>query len=201
MAGLYANPLGVGADPDAFDFILVAGCRSPGVVEWQGGGREYKWDVKDPAGSQGATETYRGWNVSDGIKFKIKMWTGEQIAFCYATFLPVLQYDATKTNPKPVDIQHPVLMANDIFSVITRNIGPLTNAGNQLWTVEIEFTEYRQPPKKNATSTPNNTATNKPRSSARGAAGGSMLLGDKPTAQDAQDVEIQKLVTEFQKPA
>jgi hypothetical protein len=199
VPGLYAIPIGDGSDPDAYDFFTTRGARSPGVCEFSGGSRSYIWDLKQGAGSQGATETYRGWKVTEGIKFKIKMWKGEQITYCYNTFLPLLRYDATKQNPQPIDIQHPVLMANDIFSVITIDIGPLTNAGAQLWTVEVEFSEYRPPPKKNATATPNNTATNTPR---RGSRGGlpSSVLGDAPTAQQAQDAEIQRLLTEFNKP-
>ncbi len=189
MAGIFANPLGAGADPGAFDFCTVSGVRSMGILKWSGSGRKYKWDRKDGAGSQGATLTYRGWDISEGIKFQFLMWTREQIEFCYNTFIPLLEYDATKKNPKPINIQHPVLMANNIFSVVTYEIGELVSAGQQLWSVDITFSEYRPPAKKNATSTPNGSATPKPLSG-----------GSKPTAQDAQDAEIQRLLTEFQKP-
>ena len=199
MAGLYALPFGPGSDPDAYNFFIASGTRSPGIAEWGEAPREYIWDLKQASGSQGATETYRGWKVGEGIKFKIKMWTQDQLRFFYETFVPLLKYDATKQNPKPIDIQHPVLMANDIFSVVTQKIGSLTNAGAQLWTVDIEFAEYRPPAKKNATSTPNGSATAKPRAGSRGGLPSS-VLGDKPTAQDAQDAEIQKLAVEFQKP-
>lgn len=186
MAGIYANPF---VDPGAYDFCVVSGVRSMGILKWNGSGRAFVWDKKQGAGAQGATLTYRGWDLSDGIKFQFLMWTREQIEFCYNVFIPLLEYDATKANPKPVSIQHPVLMANNVFSVVTKNIGELTNAGQQLWTLDVDLSEYRPPAKKNATSTPNGNATQKPLSG-----------GSKPTAQDAQDAEIQRLLVEFQKP-
>jgi len=189
MSGLYALPIGDGADTDAYNFIIVAGVRSPGVASWSGASRTYNWDVKQTSGSQGATETYRGWKVSEGIKFTLQMWEASQLTFFYSTFKPLLSYDATKKNPKPISIQHPILMANDIFNVVTINIGELVNAGKQLWTVELEFTEYRPPPKKNATSTPNGTQNTSPDKA-----------GSKPTAQDAQDQELARLTAEFGKP-
>lgn len=195
MAGLYANPF---VDPDAFDFCVIAGTKSMGILKWNGAVRKYVWDKKQGAGAQGATLTYRGWDLSDGIKFQFLMWKREQIDFCYSVFIPLLQYDATKANPKPVNIQHPTLMANDVFAVVTQEIGDLTPAGNMLFTLDVALSEYRPPAKKNATSTPNGSATSKPRAGSRG--GSSSILGNKPTAQDAQDAEIQRLVAEFNKP-
>jgi hypothetical protein len=185
MGSLYANPL---LNPSAFDVVVCAGVSSPGVFKLRGGGRPYKWDIKDAAAAQGATETYLGWKVSENIVGRFEFWESSQIDEFFNTFLPVLKYDATKTNPQPIQIVHPVLLANDITSVVTQNIGPLTHEGLQLWIVEVEWAEYRQPPKKNVTTTPTGTNTN----------------GDpkkkKPTAQDAQDLQIQQLLTEALKP-
>lgn len=188
MAALYANPL---EDPGAWDFIIVAGAVSPGLFKLTGGGsRSYLWDVKAAAGAQGSTETYRGWKVSDGIKGTFTFWLQRQIDEFFATFLPLLEYDATKANPKPVDVQYPPLMANDVFSMVTEEIGPLHDAGNQLWTVEVGWIEYRPAKKKNVTTTPNTTQTTAP-----GAAN-----AQKPTVLDAQDRAIQQLTIEAQKP-
>lgn len=183
---LFANPL---VSPEQFDFLNVAGTISPGVCKLEGSSRPYKWDVKDAPGSQGATETYRGWRPSEGIKFKFLMWTAAQIDEFFGTFVPLLQYDATKSNPKPINVLHPVLAANGITNIVTKEIGPLVDSGSQLWSVTVEFIEYRPAPKKNATSTPTGTNSNsKPGT------------GNKPTAQDEQDKEIQRLLDKARQP-
>ena len=182
---LSANPL---VNPAAYNFVTCAGVKSPGIFKLSGGGRPYKWDIKDAAAAQGATETYLGWKISERIEGRFEFWLPGQIDEFYATFLPVLKYDATKTAPQPIQIFHPALLANDISSVITVHVGPLTHDGGQLWVVEIEWAEYRPPPKKNVTTTPKGANAN----------------GDpnkkKPTAQDEQDRQIQELLNEAKKP-
>src|ERR1700744_4759564 len=183
---LSANPL---VNPGAYNSVTCAGIKSPGVFKLTGGARKYKWDIKDAAAAQGATETFQGWKVSEDIRGRFEFWMPEQIDYFYATFLPVLKYDATKKNPvESIEIFHPALLANDISSVVTLHVGPLTHEGQQLWVVEVEWAEYRPAPKKNATSTPKSTNTN----------------GDankkKPTAQDAQDQQLQDLRVEANKP-
>jgi hypothetical protein len=176
---LFANPL---VSPEQFDFLNVAGTISPGVCKLEGSSRPYKWDIKDAPGSQGASETYRGWRPSEGIKFKFRFWTAAQIDEFFGTFLPLLQYDATKSSPKPVNVLHPVLAANGITNLVTKEIGPLIDEGNQLWSVAVEFIEFRPAPKKNATSTPNGTNINtKPDT------------GSKPTAQEQQNETAERL--------
>lgn len=176
---LYANPFD---SPEQYDFLNVAGVINPGLFILDGGTRPYKWDVKDTAGAQGATITYRGLRPSDDIKGEFQFWTAAQITEFYGTFIALLQYDATKSNPKPVDVLHPVLAANGITSVVTKEIGPLKHVGKQLWSVTVEFMEYRPAKKKNATSTPTATKTD------------NKTNGGKPTAQDTQDKEITKLM-------
>lgn len=184
---LSANPLEA---PEAWDKLNVAGVDNPGLFSLAGGGgRLYRWEVKDPAGGQGGFVTYRGWKLSENIKAKFQFWTATQIAEFYGSFLPLLQYDATKQAPKPVDVFHPALLANGITSVVVNEIGPLTDEsqGKQLWSVTIDLTEYGPPPKKNATSTPDG---------AKASSGD----GTKPSAQDEQDAEIEALLEEANKP-
>jgi hypothetical protein len=183
---LIANPL---RNPTAFDFIVVAGVKSPGIFELNGGERPYKWDVKDTAGAQGATITYRGWNLSTGIKGKFKFWTADQIDEFVDNFLPLLKYDATKKNPSPIQISYPALLLNDIRNVVTDSIGPLVDLGAQLWSVEVTWIEYAPAAKKNATTTPTSTTGSSPSKASQ-----------KPTALDEQDKQIQQLLIEAQKP-
>jgi len=188
---LFANPFD---SPEQYDFLNVAGVISPGLFKADGGSRPYKWDTKDSAGTQGATQTYRGLRPSDDLKGKFCFWTRAQVQEFYDSFVALLHYDATKANPKPIDVLYPSWAANGITSLITEKVGPLKHEdGKQLWTVDVEFSEYRPAAKKNATSTPTGTQTT---SGNKGATG----TGNKPTAQDAQDIEIEKLTNKAKTP-
>lgn len=184
---LSANPL---ESPSEWDKLNVAGVDNPGIFRLDGGGgRTYKWEVKDPAGGQGGFVTYRGWKLSENIKAKFLLWEAAQIAEFYNTYLPLLQYDSTKQAPKPVTVFHPALLANGITSVVVNEIGPMLDEsqGKQLWSVTIDLTEYGPPPKKNATTTPDGAKA-------------SDAGGNKPSAQDEQDEEIRALLEEANKP-
>lgn len=182
---LLANPL---SNPAAWNVVLVAGVANPGVARIvDGGNRPYKWDVKDTAGAQGGTTTYRGFKNSEHLRVRYEFWTREQIDQFYAEYYPLLKYDALKTAPKPVAISHPALAANDITTVVTNDIGALLDLGGQLWSVTVEFIEYRPPKKQNVTTTPNGAATSSSKS-------------NQPSVEDAQDRQIAKLLEQWNKP-
>lgn len=185
MAGvLTVSPLG---DPSNYDKIVAAGITSPGVCVVSGADRKYDWDTKKSAGSQGTTITYRGWDLAKP-KVKFYLWTDALIREFYDQLVPAFSYDADKQAPKPFDVYHPKLFANQIYWLVTTSIGDLIDEGDgkQLWTVTCEFLEYRQAKAKNATTTPS-TASTGPN-------------GTKPTVLDEQDKEIAKLLEEYKKP-
>lgn len=191
MAGILpVTPL---EDPSNYNKITLAGIDSGSlvkpamVVEVTGAEREFNWDVKDSAGSQGQTITYRGWKLAKP-KIKFKCWTSEQIRAVQNTLVPVLFYDAEKAAPKPCDVYHPKMFANLIFWIVATKVGDWTDEGSQLWTLTIECNEYRQAKAKNATSTPKDANSNQ-----NGKA-------TKPTVQDEQDREIESLRREFSRP-
>lgn len=156
---LPANPL---ENPSALDVLVVTGVASPGIVSLQGGERPYNWDVRYALGLQGAVIMYWGWKLSENIKFTFKFWEAAQITEFYTSFLPLLQYDVTKRRPKPVTVYHPILQANDITSVVTKEIGPLVDLGNQLWSVTVTFLEYRLPKRQKAAVTPDSAQEKRP---------------------------------------
>lgn len=185
MAALTANPL---INPEAFDKITMAGEVNPGLFRLQGAERIYDWDVKDGPGSQGSVVTYRGWKPTDDLVFRFEAWTAAQID-ALASYVDRFRYDATKVSPKPVDVYHPILAANEIYSVIIKSIGPLTLEDKQLYSITIKAAEYRPPAKKNATTTPKASA---------GATGDKAAA--KPSVKDAQDVEIERLMALARQP-
>lgn len=107
------------------------------------------------AGAQGQTTTYQGWAATRGIRVKLLMWRSEHFAYFYSRILPLVQIDASKTEPRQVQVYHPSLQVQGITQILTEEIGQLTQEGNAgLWSVTLEFTEWRPAPRKNATATP-----------------------------------------------
>ncbi len=186
---LLANPL---RNPELLDIAVISGRMAPGLFRLvDGGSRAYKWDVKDSAGAQGSTETYRGFKPSDGINGRFEFWTAEQIDEFYQVIIPLLKYDGTKKDPLPIALHHPVLYANDITQVVVEDIGPLKDLGAQLWSVTVKFLEYRPAKKANVTSTPAKLGREfHPDPNAN----------TTPTAADAQDRELEALLAEARKP-
>lgn len=175
---LGANPL---VNPGALDYFGAGGVANSGIARLQDAeGRPYDWDTKSSSGSQGATQTYRGWDLS---KFKVQFvfWQKEQIDYFENVFVPALRYDATKQNPQPVTVSHPLLASRDVNAAIVQRIGVLTDLGAQLWSVTVEFQEFRPPKKKNVTATP---------SSAKGNAGKG---AQKPSVEDRLDERLARL--------
>lgn len=185
---LTVSPL---ADANNYDIITIAGITTStetnGLVVVTNAVRKFTWDAKKGAGSQGTTVTYRGWDLAKP-KLVFKFWRDEQIRAFYDTLVPVMYYDAEKEAPKPWDVYHPKCFANQIYWLLTDEIGDLTDEGNQLWTITVETTEYRQAKAKNATSTPEQSNSNQ-----NGKA-------TKPTVESEQDAEIRRLTRQFLSP-
>lgn len=161
-------------DPGSLDVIYAAGVISPGLFVLAGGAREYKWDIKDAPGAQGAFITYRGWRPTQGIKGTFYFWEPGQVEAFYE-WAQVWALDARKFATKPVDVYHPVLAANDITALVTKSFGPLTGTPQQLWSVTLEWIEWR-PAKPIQSDTPQGATTR---------------LG-RPTPQNKMQEEIAK---------
>lgn len=142
MTTLSVNPID---NPGAFDALIAGGVQSPGIFRLQGGtaARVYKIDVRDPNGVQGAIITYRGWRPTDGIKGTFFFWERDQIDKFYREFLPIWMLDAKKYRLVPVTVSHPSLEANGITALVCKQIGDLTSSDGNLWSVSLEWVEYR----------------------------------------------------------
>lgn len=195
------NPIAI---PSLWEFILIAGVRSPGLAEVSGADRTYDWDTKTAPGTEGATSTYKGKGpVTFTVKFTF--WEEEQIDQ-WNRFAPLLKYEAVKSVVKPVDIIHPALAQNGIGAAVTKKIGQLAHDGLGLWTVSVEFLEYFPPKKKNATQTPSG-----PKDKAKAVLDGfwneskSSLIGnmkvqsETPTAKEAGKTDREKMLAELAK--
>lgn len=141
--------------PQTWDTFQVGAVFNPGIIPpggITGFEREYEWDVKKGKGAYGGTVTFTQKPPAKG-KIKIHLWTAAQID-ALQNFVPLLEYDPTKTTVKAVDIYHPSLTVTGIRSVVTEDISPLVHEGGMLFSLTFSFIEYNPPPKASAVSTP-----------------------------------------------
>lgn len=151
------NPI---ENPQAWDYLTVAGVNSPLIKGKVDAKRNYKWDVKEGKGTQGATETFVG---QPPVKFSVTfyLWLVDDFKL-WDTFRALLKYDPTKKDAQAVDIYHPALADIDLKSVVVENISTVTYEGQGEYNVTVDFLEYTVPPKKSAVSTPNKSNAQDP---------------------------------------
>lgn len=183
MTSAAVNPLD---NPEAWDVIRVGGVDSPGVCTVTGFVRKHEWDKKKGKGAAGETITFVQLPAADG-KVKFQLWTRQHFVD-WATFRLQLKYDPTKKAPQPVDIYYPALADIEIHSVVTENIGAIEHEGGNLYSITVDFLEYRPPPPASAVTTPTGSKTG---SSSTG------TNGTQPDpAGDAQQAQIAALLKE-----
>lgn len=140
-------------DPRSWDTVKVAGIPWYGKFEIRRAKRKYKWDVKDGAGIEGATQTYRGKRPETfAIEFFIwddYMWTQWKV------FSVAFQYKGIAGLVVPVSVEHPALAAIGISSIVCDDLGILEKrSDDQMWSVVVMVREYFPPLLLNATDTP-----------------------------------------------
>lgn len=129
-------------------------------VRIMGAKRRYKIEVKDPQGSDGSVQTYRGVKFSPfDIVFSI--YTDEQYAYFQTNLLPVLKFSGFKSAPNPAQVQslsvyHPSLAQVDIAALLVEEIGAIEpkEDGPNMFECKVRCVEYLPPPPANTTVTP-----------------------------------------------
>ena len=185
------NPLD---NPQDYDYCEVDGVENPGIIAAggiSGFKRETEWETKKGKGTKGGTATLTQLPPSKG-SIKFLLWEPAHFESWDSTFRKQFKYDPTKKTKNAVDIFHPTLAKQEVYSVVTESIGPETSEGEGLWSITVELLEYLPPPKKTVTSSPTG-------STSKGSANSSSGKSDDPIA-DAQQAEIKKLLAEAAEP-
>lgn len=172
------NPL----DPDLdelMDTISVAGRKSPGLCNVNGGSSPRKWDERNGYGLSGATIVFTGLGVAEFVT-KLWFWLDEHFE----------QWDSWKAlvapppqgqRPKILDVYHPLLAEVGILGAGVTDRTQLTPGDETgLWFVDIKWKTYRKPLPQ------------------IGAAQGSKATQYQQTAHDAGDAQIQALLKQLQ---
>lgn len=164
------------------DYILLGGVQSPGRATVLGAGSPREWDVRKGYGYSGAVTVYTGENLAK-FEVLIELWEKSHFAEWVRFAKIALEKPPLGTKPKALDIAHPLLNLPplSITSVVVEDVSQFEQDEEGLWSCTIKFLQFRAP----------KPALGKPLASIPNAA------KPVPTAQDAADVEIQKLVKTF----
>jgi hypothetical protein len=148
------------SDPGSWDYVLLAGKRSPGVIPPGGVDfhRVFEWDKKKGKGTIGATPTFTGKPPAEGT-ITFHFWADSHFR-AWDSFVAMFDYDPTKKEPTALDVDHPELRRLKIKSLIVEKIGTIKDVGDGKWEVKIDCFEYTPPPKisGNAVATPKGSA-------------------------------------------
>lgn len=156
MASPIPNPID---NPVLYDVVTIAGLTSQGVISWPDGERAFDWDTKKGKGASGATTTFQGRDIATPT-IEFRFWTPEQVDWYHEQLLPLLTKALEAPSPTALEIYHPTLAALGIEAVQVKKIGTLSRKKGGLYTVKIEFTEYRPPKPIKGTGTAGKSAAN-----------------------------------------
>lgn len=126
------------------DFFLLAGERSPGVCEIDQATVKRDYDERRGPALSGARLVYRGTRlVRPTIRVKLTSitdWDG------WNQFRRLLVRPPDGTRPGALDIEHPILEAQGVNSVVIEEVGqPVRTTEDGEWTIEIRTIEHRPP--------------------------------------------------------
>lgn len=124
------------------NYVVVAGIPSPGRAQFTGVSTNYKWDSQPSYGMSGATQIFRGRDISK-FTLTITMWRREHFVQ-WAIFAKLLE-PPSPTKPLVVSMSHPVLAAAGISAIAVESVGQPERQSNGLWVATIKLMEYRPP--------------------------------------------------------
>ena len=142
------NPV---ANPEAYDVIILAGQRSPGVCKIGRPKREEGWDEQKPKGTDGAETVPTGRPLAKfGVEFKV--WIEDDVdGFAeWETFAKLCTLPVKKGAEKALDIYHPQLAAIGVSSVVVKAWSAPEPDGKGGGVAFVDFLEYRPSKPKDA---------------------------------------------------
>lgn len=140
-------------DPASYDRVVFGGIELPGIAEIEDLEVSSRWDIKEAPGTDGATETYKGYTPAS-FSIRVRLWEPEHYRI-WQNVLSQIRPRPGKSAPGALDVTHPDTAIWGIKAAIVTSIrGPLKGgATNDERHFVIACREYFAPKKKNVTGT------------------------------------------------
>ena len=142
-------------DPESWGRVVFGGIRLPGICDIDGIKVGNRWDIKEAPGTDGATETYKGYTPASFIVV-VRMWEPQHWAEIQ-TAISTIRPRPGKATPSAFDVIHPKLAPFGIKSAIVMDLALDGPGDDGTGTLRISCREYFAPPKKSTTGTANSS--------------------------------------------
>jgi len=136
----------------AWDTITLGGVRFTGLVEVDGDGFKKKLDRRRSAGADGARIVDKGFDLVD-VTATFTAWEPQHVVELERLIAVVAPRGGDLARRRALDVEYPSLAAMGITQVYATS-GALPKADDGKITWSVRFTEYREPPARNATRAP-----------------------------------------------
>lgn len=127
--------------PEIYDRLIVGDfVFDPTAVTISGDGLSNKIDIKPAPGTDGATETYQGYEPG---KIEVEWLIYDQASWdLYQAMIDVIKPRVGKTAPQPVDISHPLLEVQDLRKFSVLKIPPLHRDKPGIYKAKLSVVEW-----------------------------------------------------------
>lgn len=137
-------------NPSAYDFIEIAGMKTPGLCKLTGCDRAYDWKVNAAHGSDGASTTLTGVGVIQP-SFELTLWEPEHFV-AWETLERILYDSIRGDKAKALSAHHPEMARKGFGALSIKKVGQLIPKPGGVSTVKVDVLEFK-PPKPKAAST------------------------------------------------
>lgn len=125
------------------DRIWLAQKWSPGLCEIDGANSPREWEERPGYGWSGSFLWFKGIRLAH-FTIRFKLYTSQDW-IDWSLFKPLLDRPPVGRRPRALDIWHPLLVDQGIYSVQVEDMGQPTQTADGEWTIEVKFLESREP--------------------------------------------------------
>lgn len=131
------NPIDI-----SINFALLAGVRTPGLLEVIGASRPRQYDILVPHAFNGGFLHYRGVRLAH-FTLAIHLYSPKDWDD-WAEFRATALIDPTIAKPRHMDIIHPILAQVGIYRLVVEEINAPTQVDDGEWVINLQCIESRQ---------------------------------------------------------
>lgn len=125
------------------DKIWLVQQWSPGLCDISGANSPREWEQRKAVGWSGAIVVYKGVDLAR-FSVRLRLYTSDDWVD-WSRFKPLVDKPPPRKRPRAMDIWHPLLVDQGIYSVVVEDLGQAEQTGEGEWTIEIKMVEYRFP--------------------------------------------------------
>jgi hypothetical protein len=132
------NPL-----DEPYDKVWLAQKWSPGLCDIEGANSPREWEERPGYGWSGSFLWFKGIRLAH-FSLRFRLYTSDDW-LDWSTFKPLLDRPPAGKRPRALDVWHPILVDQGIYSLVVEDVGQPTQTADGEWSIEVKCIEYRVP--------------------------------------------------------